>query len=376
MRVGTSALLPGHGAYAERRRPPSSTSTVPCDRYAREAVVASPSSTPRLAAGIGHDGSSRTRHRPHRPSAQATCRRRATARRLHRSRRPRGRFPRRRAAHLCSRSVGSRGRPGHLRMATIPQSGPALYPAVTRAEVLRAQRFSKAWPMGARAEITHRGPAIAGRFATAIPKGRPSRAAAPGAPREVQNASFRRLGAVTNANGSPSGAPSFSPTRLASTAVQRSISSSTLRHLRAGQPPRVVAVGRAARSRAREVRHPARRAGEPGLPTIRCATASRPRRAGLPLQRVPPGQVAPQRAVPRAAPRGDCRKTARTSEQAAGGAYGVRDRRCLLLPRRLQSKTVACADRREQAADRPRHVRHQGRSCGRSGGRRTRTPRT
>lgn len=109
-------------------------------------------------------------------------------------------------------------------------------------------------------------------------------------------------------------------------------------------------VDRATRSRAREIRHPLLLV--PAEPACRPSGAPRhprPIRAGLPLQRVSRGQVAPQRAVPRAAPRRDCGQTARTSEQALDGAYRVRDRRRLLLARRLQSETVACADRREQA---------------------------
>jgi hypothetical protein len=60
--------------------------------------------------------------------------------------------------------------------------------------------------------------------------------------------------------------------------------------------------------------------------------------------------------------------TARTSEQAPHATNGVRHRRRLLRPQGLESKTVACPDRREQAADPTRHVRHQGRSCDRPGG--------
>ena len=135
-------------------------------------------------------------------------------------------------------------------------------------------------------------------------------------------------------------------------------------------------VDRATRSRAREVRHPARRAGEPGLPTIRRATA--------PAAATSRAAAATRAARPsRAATRSTASSTETRLPQdgthvraSPGRRYRVRDRRRLLLPRRLQSETVACADRREQAADPPRHVRHQGRSCGRSSGRRTRTPRT
>ena len=110
------------------------------------------------------------------------------------------------------------------------------------------------------------------------------------------------------------------------------------------------------------------RANETGLPTIRRATASRPLRAGLSLRRRRNEHYREQHRVEIAARRhARPSKPPRTARTASGR---------LLLPQCLQSETVACADRREQAADPPRHVRHQGRSCGRSSGRRTRTPRT
>jgi hypothetical protein len=120
-------------------------------------------------------------------------------------------------------------------------------------------------------------------------------------------------------------------------------------------------VGRATRSRAREVRHPLMLV--PANAACRPSDAPRhprPLRAGLPLQRVPPGQVAPQRAAPRAAPRRDCRQTARTSEQAqdrrtASGIVGVcyspdvsraRPWRAQIGVNKLLIHTSACSPRR------------------------------
>ena len=293
--------------------------------------MASPSSTPRLAAGIGHDGSSRTRHRPHRPSAQATCRRRATARRLHRSRRPRGRFPRRRAAHLLL-TVGRQPRPARAPPhGDDPTVRAGAYPAVTRAEVLRAQRFSKAWPMGARAGFTYRcqpsrtvryggpqGPALTRRCAGCTAGG--SECVLPEARRRYQRGWIAKRRAEFFADKTCIDRGTTKHLELdAATPPSRSTTACGRGRPRGAKPSSRSTTSGSSCRRTRFADHQMRH----GMPaaTSRAVAATRPR-----------GQVAPQRAVPRAAPRGDCRKTARTSEQAAGGVYGVRDRRWLSSP--------------------------------------------
>jgi hypothetical protein len=129
------ALSDAWGAQ-HRRRPRQrsgdrSSSRRPSSRTATALLLGHESSHPRaapLTTPSRHDGSSRTRQRRRRQSAQATRRPGATARRLQRPRPRCGRLTERPPAAMLNAQVGG-SREASFRIARIRQSGAALLPS-------------------------------------------------------------------------------------------------------------------------------------------------------------------------------------------------------------------------------------------------------